>query len=72
MLGASPLGVPVMSPDEVNSVRPAARFGRGANFEKPNGPRVPEIIPCNVVSTLPTGNSTPTVVCAPKKRCSNV
>src|SRR5262245_34974131 len=30
MLGASPFGVPVISPDQVNSVRPAARLGRGA------------------------------------------
>src|SRR5262245_9181649 len=30
MLGASPFGVPVTSPDQVNSVRPAARLGRGA------------------------------------------
>src|SRR5215831_241992 len=29
MLGASPFGVPVISPDQVNSVRPAARLGRG-------------------------------------------
>src|SRR5262249_5044907 len=30
MLGASPFGVPVISPDQVNSLRPAARLGRGA------------------------------------------
>jgi hypothetical protein len=30
MLGASPLGVPVISPDQVNWVRPAERLGRGA------------------------------------------
>src|SRR5215813_12723115 len=30
MLGASPFGVPVISPDHVNCVRPAARLGRGA------------------------------------------
>jgi hypothetical protein len=30
MLGASPFGVPVISPDQVNCVRPAARLGRGA------------------------------------------
>src|SRR5262245_42329933 len=30
MLGASPFGVPVISPDQVNWVRPAARLGRGA------------------------------------------
>ena len=30
MLGASPLGVPVISPDQLNWVRPAARLGRGA------------------------------------------
>src|SRR5262245_53791669 len=30
MEGASPFGVPVISPDQVNSVRPAARLGRGA------------------------------------------
>src|SRR5262245_46848888 len=29
MFGASPLGVPVISPDQVNLVRPAARLGRG-------------------------------------------
>src|SRR5262245_50794321 len=29
MLGASPFGVPVISPDQVNSLRPAARLGRG-------------------------------------------
>src|SRR5262249_33403156 len=30
MNGASPFGVPVILPDQVNSVRPAARLGRGA------------------------------------------
>src|SRR5215467_8030188 len=30
MLGGSPFGVPVISPDQVNCVRPAARLGRGA------------------------------------------
>jgi hypothetical protein len=29
-LGASPFGVPVISPDQLNSLRPAARLGRGA------------------------------------------
>src|SRR5262249_11949766 len=29
MDGASPFGVPVISPDQENSVRPAARLGRG-------------------------------------------
>src|SRR5262249_16098774 len=29
MLGASPFGVPVISPDQLNSLRPAARLGRG-------------------------------------------
>src|SRR5215469_17031771 len=28
MLGASPFGVPVISPDQLNSVRPAERLGR--------------------------------------------
>ena len=30
MLGASPFGLPVISPDQVNCVPPAARLGRGA------------------------------------------
>src|SRR5215475_13616846 len=30
MLGASPFDVPVISPDQVNWLRPAARLGRGA------------------------------------------
>src|SRR6516165_3267142 len=29
MLGATPFGVPVTSPDQANSVRPAARLGLG-------------------------------------------
>src|SRR5262249_48887956 len=32
MLGASPFGVPVTSPDQLNSVRPAERLGRGATI----------------------------------------
>jgi hypothetical protein len=32
MLGASPFGVPVISPDQVNALRPAARLGRGATI----------------------------------------
>src|SRR5881296_3111364 len=30
MLGASPFGVPVISPNQANWLRPAARLGRGA------------------------------------------
>ena len=30
MLGASPFGVPVISPDQVKTLRPAVRLGRGA------------------------------------------
>src|SRR5262249_51380187 len=36
MLGASPFGVPVISPDQVNWVRPAARLGRGATARVAN------------------------------------
>ena len=37
MLGASPFGVPVISPDQVNCVRPAARLGRGATSSGRDG-----------------------------------
>src|SRR5208283_421586 len=32
MFGASPFGVPVISPDQENTARPAARLGRGATI----------------------------------------